>query len=213
MQIQSIIVGGGVGQRMGAGLAKQFRYLGQRRVAEYTLERFMCFAPDSLIWVVIAAEYESLAQELWSKYPQVRILIGGKERFFSVKNAVAQINPQGLVFVHDMVRPCVSAQLLQRCYLSAKEYGIAIPKIKPTETIRYQGQVLSRGNVALMQTPQTFRADWLKHAFQQDFRPEFTDEAAVLEQAGYQLHFVEGERQNIKITYLEDLKLAECLCQ
>lgn len=213
MQLQIIIVGGGRGTRMGAGLAKQFRFLGEKRVAEYSVNCFRKFAPEAKIWLVIAEEYLDLAREIWGAIPEVRIIAGGEERFYSVKRAVMQIEAQGLVFVHDMVRPCVSQELLERCYAGAEKYGSAIPFLSVSDTVRYAGKVIERKQVQLIQTPQTFRADWLKNAFKQDFRPEFTDEASVVEQAAYPLHFVQGDRENLKITYLEDLPFAEFLCR
>lgn len=213
MHLQIIIVGGGLGTRMGAGLAKQFRFLGEKRVAEYTVNCFRSFAPQAKIWLVIAEEYLELAHTIWGAIPEVNIIAGGEERFYSVKRAVTQIEAQGLVFVQDMVRPCVSQELLARCYAGAEQYGTAIPFLSASDTVRYAGKVIERKQVQLIQTPQTFRADWLKNAFKQDFRPEFTDEASVVEQAGYPLHFVQGDRANLKITYAEDLLMAEFLCQ
>lgn len=197
---------------MGGDLPKQFRFLATRRVAEYTVAAFRRFALEARIWLVIAREYQDLAVELWGHIPEIRIITGGKERFDSVKAAVRQIQPQGLVFVHDLVRPCVSQGLLERCYRAAKEHGSAVPALAATETVRYADKLIPRADVRLIQTPQVFRAEWLKQAFQQDFRPEFSDEAAVVEQAGYPLHFVQGERYNLKITYPEDLPVAEYLC-
>lgn len=213
MQVQVIIAGGGKGKRMGEAIAKQFLYLGKRRIAEYTMDAFINFVPNALIWVVVAIEYLDMARSLWKDYPQIMILPGDRERFFSVKVAVEQIHSNGLVFVHDMVRPFVSLDLLKRCYHGTIKHGSAIPQIKSASSIRYQGKPLDRNQVTLIQTPQTFRADWLKQAFKQDFCPEFTDEASVVERAGYPLYFVPGEYHNIKITYPEDLQFAEYLCQ
>jgi 2-C-methyl-D-erythritol 4-phosphate cytidylyltransferase len=143
------------------------------------------------------------------------VVKGGNTRFHSVKNGLKEINGEGIVFIHDGVRPLVSTQTIKNCYLTALEKGNALPVIAPSESVRevYNGQnrAVDRSRYFLVQTPQTFRTSLIKKAFEQPYNEKFTDDASVLENTGEKIYLVEGNRENIKITFPDDLKLASLL--
>jgi 2-C-methyl-D-erythritol 4-phosphate cytidylyltransferase len=132
-----------------------------------------------------------------------------------VKNGLESIDSQGLVAIHDGVRPLVSIDTIKRCFETAEKLGNAIPVTSPADTLRI---LTSNGNasvdrmqIKLIQTPQVFRTSLIKKAYQQNYLPEFTDDATVLEKTGERINLVEGNRENIKITNPEDLIIAQSL--
>ena len=140
---------------------------------------------------------------------------GGETRFHSVKNGLALVD-EGLVGVHDGVRPFVSQEVIARCFDNAREKKAVIPVIGVVETVRYMtscgSKTVPRDNYKLVQTPQVFDVLLLKRAYEQTYVDGFTDDASVVEAMGEQVFLVDGNRENIKITTPFDLKLAELLC-
>ncbi|MFM7727884.1 MAG: 2-C-methyl-D-erythritol 4-phosphate cytidylyltransferase, partial [Flavobacteriales bacterium] len=114
-------------------------------------------------------------------------------------------------------RPLVSTEMINRCFEEAGIHGTAIPAVTIPDSIRSLAagttRAEDRSRYIAVQTPQCFRAEYIAKAYTGTGRPEFTDDASVLEAAGIQLRFTEGERWNIKITFPEDLKVAEALLQ
>jgi 2-C-methyl-D-erythritol 4-phosphate cytidylyltransferase len=142
-----------------------------------------------------------------------KIAFGGETRFDSVKNGLEQISSEGIVFIHDGVRPLVSEKTIENCFETALEKGNALPVIPVSESIR---MVEASGNCSvdrskyfLVQTPQTFKVQLIKKAYQQANSNTFTDDASVLESFGEAIYLVDGNRENIKITFPEDLVYAE----
>ena len=122
----------------------------------------------------------------------------------------------GLVAVHDAVRPLVSVGLITKCFQVANETGNCIIGITPTDSVRKtleegKTESINRELLALIQTPQTFEINLLKKAYRTPYRNEFTDDASVVEYAGFKINLIAGERDNIKITYPEDLEIAAIL--
>ena len=125
---------------------------------------------------------------------------------------------QGVVGVHDGVRPFVSCDVIRRLYDAACTEGAAVPVVPVVETIRQllpegDSQTVDRSLYRLVQTPQVFRVGLLKESYSQPYREEFTDDASVVEAMGHHITLVEGNRENIKITTPADLRYAEALCQ
>ena len=148
-------------------------------------------------------------------YPDnIQIVQGGDTRFHSVKKGISTAEADDIIFVHDAVRCLVSSQLIMRCYETAMEKGSAIPVVPIRDSMRrMQGdgasEVVSREHLYAVQTPQTFQANTLLSAFDVEYQSSFTDEATVIQHAGSKVYTVEGEEQNIKITYPEDLLYAK----
>lgn len=214
----AIIVAGGSGTRFGSEVPKQFLPLDGKAVLMHTIEKFD--QAGAAIVVVLPAEH----QQTWidmcneSNFPVTHtVATGGKTRFESVKNGIAAIenlNDDDLVAVHDGVRPLASVELINRCYSTAQATGSAIPVVNPSNSIRQvmedgTSRQLLRSSLRAVQTPQTFRGELLKGAYDVDESPLFTDDASVVESVGYQVTLVEGEVTNIKITTPIDMIIAK----
>lgn len=220
MKLYAVIVAGGSGKRMGAEVPKQFLELGGRPLLMHTIEKFRSF--DSSIELITVLPEDQLRHwiELQEKYdfkiPQT-IVKGGSTRYYSVKNGLEFVESSGIVAIHDGVRPFVSTDTIKRCFETASRLGNAIPVITPSDTLRLvSGEAsspLNRANVRQVQTPQVFNSDLIKDAYMQDYSPEFTDDAIVLEKKGIKINLVEGNRENIKITNPEDMLISDALLE
>jgi 2-C-methyl-D-erythritol 4-phosphate cytidylyltransferase len=213
-----IIVAGGSGSRMGTEIPKQFLELCGKPVLMHTIQVFHDFDPESKIILVLPEDQQLFWEGLCLKHSFSlvhQVVSGGKTRFHSVQNGLSQIDGEGIVFIHDGVRPLVSRETLGRCLETAQESGNAIPVLPVTESLRKlegeQNISVDRSQYFSVQTPQTFRSNQILEAFQQDFDPAFTDDASVAEKAGFSIQMVEGNRENIKITTPTDLIIAEAL--
>ena len=213
-----IIVAGGKGLRMGGEVPKQFMPVGGLPVLMRTMLRFREYSPDlHIILVLPKAQQEywrSLCRQHQFNVPYL-LAQGGRTRFHSVQNGLMLIpdDAQGLVGVHDGVRPFVSVDVIARCYEAAKTERAVIPVTPVVETLRHiptQKNVL-RSDYCMVQTPQVFDIQLLKAANRQPYQDGFTDDASVVEAYGHEVKMVEGNRENIKITTPFDLKIAETL--
>ncbi len=212
-----IIVAGGKGLRMGGDIPKQFIPIGGRPVLMRTIERFRSYSADLLIIVVLPKSQQDYWRGLCEEYDfRVDYVLadGGETRFHSVKNGLALIpdDAEGVVGVHDGVRPFPSVAVIEACYAEARRTGAVIPVTPVVETLRHKsGRNVLRSDYMLVQTPQTFDIALLKRAFLQPYTEAFTDDASVVEAYGHNVTTVEGNRENIKITTPFDLKIAETL--
>lgn len=213
-----VIVAGGQGVRMGADRPKQFLEIGGKPILRHTIERFLAFDPSFEVIVVLP----SAQKEWWRDYcrqsgflERYSIVSGGITRFHSVQNALRYVGNEGLVAVHDGVRPLVSRPLLERIFEAAEEAPAVIPAVPVVESVRKVEEEasvpVSRDGLVLVQTPQVFAAEVLRKAYDQPFSPSFTDDASVVEASGVRVHVVPGDRMNLKITTPEDLQYAEGL--
>ena len=216
MKKYAIIVAGGSGTRMGGHLPKQFMLLRDKPVLYYTLKTFIEAYDDLQVILVLPVDYTDMGQEIIDAFfdkDRIRITAGGDTRFQSVKNGLALVEEESVVFVHDGVRCLLTKELIHRCYAMAAETGTAIPAIPSKDSIRLitdEGNAaFDRNRVMLIQTPQTFHSKIIVPAFQIDYKDKFTDEATVAEAYGMKVSLVEGEETNIKITRPVDLLLAE----
>ena len=141
------------------------------------------------------------------------IVAGGETRFHSVKNGLAHVTGNSVIFVHDAVRCLATPALIRSCYEQALQKGSAIPALAVTDSIRMiadgKTRIVDRNALRAVQTPQTFKAEIILPAFEQKYDPIFTDEASVVEAAGTDVFLIEGEKENIKITLPADMLLAE----
>lgn len=219
MRYYAIVVAGGTGNRMQNTVAKQFLLIENRPVLMHTLEAFHKCVLNPDIILVMNIHQQAYWKELCDTYnfniPHL-LIDGGKERFDSVKNGLDRIKDDGIVAVHDAVRPLVSASLILHTFQMAAQNGNAIAAIQPVDSVRRKTisnatEAINRDELFLIQTPQTFQISQLRKAYLQVFRNDFTDDASVVEKAGFTINLVEGERSNIKITYPQDLELASFL--
>lgn len=216
MKKTAIIVAGGTGQRMGTVVPKQFLAIEGKTILLHTIDQFVAAFSDINFVIVLPAGYIQEGKDLIASSrltQQFQFVAGGDTRFQSVKNGLAQVEQDAIVFVHDAVRCLLTPALIQRCYQQAVEKGSAIPAVSSTDTIRIiEGaahHVVDRENVMMIQTPQTFNAALLIKAFEQTYQTSFTDEANVVEASGTPVYLVDGEFENIKITRPLDLAIAE----
>jgi 2-C-methyl-D-erythritol 4-phosphate cytidylyltransferase len=220
MNLYAVIVAGGSGKRMGAEIPKQFLELAGKPVLMHTIERFKLFNEAIEIITVLPENQLRYWAELQKKYlftiPHT-LVKGGSSRFFSVRNGLKLVNPPGLVAIHDGVRPFVSIDTIKRCFEVAEKHGNAIPVVCTDDSLRMitdQGSIpVNRMHIKKVQTPQVFKAELIKKAYLQEYSPEFSDDATVLEKTGEMIVLVEGNRENIKITNPEDIIISEALLQ
>lgn len=214
----AVIVAGGTGRRMRGTIPKQFIEINGKPVIIYSLEAFYKYDNSIQFIIALHEDYFSVWEEVIKKYPIFSNLIivpGGNTRFHSVCNAIKMIKDESLVAIHDAVRPLVSWQTIEKCYRTAEKAGNAVPCLEMRESVREvkltRTRSVDRDKFRTIQTPQVFRSDILKKAYRQKYRKNFTDDATVVEKAGYKIILVDGNRENIKITTKEDLILAETL--
>ena len=215
-----IIVAGGKGLRMGSDIPKQFLPIGGKPVLMRTLDRFRAYDDALQIILVLPEAQQAYWRELCGQYHfdvEYQLANGGQTRFHSVQNGLALVpdEAEGVVGVHDGVRPFPSIEVIRNCYETAKTKKAVIPVIPVVETVRHlEGEksvTVPRGEYRLVQTPQTFDIQLLKAANRQPYNDGFTDDASVVESYGFEITLVEGNRENIKITTPYDLKIAEVL--
>jgi len=214
-----IIVAAGSGSRMGGKIPKQYLQLKGRPLIVHTLERFHRFDPDMKLVVVLAPAHKELWEQMAASYELARgvtLVLGGATRYDSVKSGLNLIDKETLTGIHDAVRPLVSQDTLIRCYDAALRKGSGIPVVEMDESVRMLdaegGSVqMDRSSLKRVQTPQVFRSDRIKKAYQQPYKSAFTDDASVYETVYGPLTLVEGNRENIKLTTPTDMQLAQLL--
>ena len=225
-----IIVAGGKGLRMGSDIPKQFLPIGGKPVLMRTLERFREYSDDIQIILVLPEAQQEYWHQLCDEYHfdvEYTLANGGQTRFHSVQNGLAKVpdDAQGVVGVHDGVRPFPSIEVIKNCYETARTAKAVIPVIPVVETVRQLidsdsqlsilnsqlSKTVPRDQYRLVQTPQTFDIQLLKSANRQPYNDGFTDDASEVEAFGHKITLVEGNRENIKITTPYDLKIAEVL--
>ena len=212
----AIIVAGGSGSRMQHDIPKQFIPVAGKPILMHTIERFYNYSAHIRLVVVLPKEQLETWRELCREH-EFKIfhmtVPGGATRFGSVKNGLGAVIGDGLVAVHDGVRPFVAKETIAVAFAAAANYGSGVVAVSPKDSIREltaDGSIaVPRANYKLVQTPQVFRASILQRAYEQPVQAHFTDDASVVESIGEKITLVEGSYRNIKITTPEDLILAE----
>ena len=219
MKKHILIVAGGKGLRMGGDIPKQFLPVCGKPVLMRTLEAFHVYDASIHLILVLPVSQQAYWKQLCEEYQfnlAHEIADGGETRFHSVKNGLALVKEDGLVGVHDGVRPFVSQEVIARCYDEALSLKAVIPVVGVVETVRHLtdegSETVPRDQYKLVQTPQVFDVALLRRAYEQTYTDMFTDDASVVEALGEKVYLVEGNRENIKLTTPFDLKLAELLC-
>lgn len=214
----TIIVAGGTGSRMQSDLPKQFMELQGLPLLMHTINKFYTYdetmeirlaLPDSMneTWGMLCKEYNFNVP--------CKIYPGGETRYHSVKNCLIDLPSSSIVAVHDGVRPLVSIETISRCFELASQNGTAVPAVPVSESIRRVDGEDSvsedRSNFRLIQTPQIFGSEILLDAYNLPYDESFTDDASVIEKAGYKIYLAVGNEDNIKITTPKDLQIAKVL--
>ena len=218
MEKYVIIVAGGSGKRMGGEVPKQFLLVAGKPILMHTVEAFTRTSIDFKFILVLPEEHFSTWNSLCEQYnfsEPMQMVAGGKERFFSVKNALAYVPTDALVAVHDGVRPFASKETILEAFDVAAEKGAAVPVIDEVDSLRRvqagESQSVNRSEYKRVQTPQVFQSTILKSAYNQEFSSLFTDDASVVESIGERITLTTGNVENIKITTPHELLLAEAL--
>ena len=222
-EVYVVIVAGGKGLRMGGEKPKQFQDLKARPVLMHTLERFREALPEGKLILVLPEWWVTMWRDLCRQHAfsvDHELVKGGDTRFHSVKNGLDAIRgEEGVVAVHDGVRPFVAVDVIRECVKQALTGACVVPVIAPVESVRLkQGdtdrtQSIDRNLCLLVQTPQVFPLNRLRQAYSQPYQSLFTDDASVVEADGGQVEVVEGNRENIKLTTPFDWAVAQLLCQ
>ena len=214
-----LIVAGGRGTRMGGPQPKQFLELAGRPVLMHTLEAFDRWDASARLIVVLPEDQIDTWKRLCEAHVFGRIhrvVAGGETRFHSVRNGLDAVASDGLIAVHDGVRPLVAPSVIAACFAAAADGGAAVPVVPVVESVREVdadggSRPVDRTRLRVVQTPQVFRADVLRAAYRLLYDPRFTDDASVVEASGVAVRLVPGNRENIKLTTPMDLLLAEQL--
>lgn len=214
----AIIVAGGKGTRIKSAVPKQFLPLLGKPILLHTLEAFHRYSPQVRIILVLPEDdfprWQALAEQHGYNAP-ITLQRGGDTRFQSVRNGLDKIEGDGLVAIHDGVRPLVSADIIGASYRLAAVHQSAVAAVRLKESIRMTDQdntkAMDRSRFRLIQTPQTFQVHLIKQAYQIKEDASLTDDASVAERAGHIISLFEGSYENIKITTPEDLVIAEAL--
>lgn len=216
MKKVALIVAGGRGIRMQSKEIKQFLKIGDYPLLMYSICAFYNYDANMEIILILPENEIRNWKKLCNEYNFTidhRIIKGGEFRFHSVKNGISLVDDHSLVAIHDGVRPLIDKDTIARCIMTAEEKGNAVPVIPLKDSIRR----LDNGNsipedrlkFVLIQTPQVFYSDILKKAYTQDYHPDFTDDACVVEKMGYKIELINGNEENIKITTPNDLITAD----
>ena len=226
MHVNVVIVAAGKGTRLQSELPKPFLSVADRPILVHTLRRFTPIEMVRRIVVVVAAERETLCQEVLhthGPWPQpITVIHGGAERQDSVRNGLAALEPQcEIVVIHDAARPFISVEAIQRSIDAAAETGSAVVATPVRDTIKRADaqhtirETVSRHDLWLAQTPQTFRVEVIRaaHRWAQRRNIAGTDDATLVEQMGQPVRIVPGDALNFKITTPDDLALAQAVLQ
>jgi 2-C-methyl-D-erythritol 4-phosphate cytidylyltransferase len=214
-----IIVAGGAGTRMGSAIPKQFLLIKGKPVLMHTIEKFITFDSSLDLIITLPENQMETWKNLCTQYNfnyNHKVVIGGFTRFHSVQNALVEVAADsGIVAIHDGVRPLVSIETIKKCFEVAESKGNAIPAIQVNESIRRisgnASEIVNRDGICIVQTPQVFKYNTIIAAYTQAYAPEFTDDASVVEKSGVSINFIDGNRENVKITFPADIVFVEKL--
>ncbi len=223
----AIIVAAGSGLRMKSARPKQYLDLAGLPVLSRTLMVFDNHPEIETIFLVVSpGEIEFCRKEILSKArwkKDIVLVPGGKERQDSVyeglKAAGGYMEEDGIILIHDGVRPLVAREMITACIACAKKSGACIPGIPASDTLKqvnsdgFIASTVPREEIWFAQTPQAFSLKLIRDGFEYAFanRLSLTDDAAVLEVFGKPVRMIPGSRNNIKITTPEDLRIAAAL--
>ena len=217
MKKVALIVAGGDGKRMNSDVPKQFLHLNNRPILLHTIKKFSHFDKIILVLPEKKIDYWNQLCQKFNFNKNYILVKGGKNRFYSVKNGLEKINEKSIVAIHDGVRPLVSKHLIDNLISQTKEKNGVVPVVPVKNSIRkvkgLNSIFINRDDLYQVQTPQCFISSDIKDAYNQEFTKKFTDDAVVFEANGGKISTILGEEKNLKITTIEDLKIANIFMQ
>ena len=212
-----IITAGGIGKRMGSSIPKQFIEIKGLPILMRTIQRFYEFDATCQIIVTLPSDWISFWNELIEKHDfriNHQLVDGGVERYDSIKNAI-YFCKHDIIAIHDGVRPFVSNETIHKTIELAKQKGSAIPTLPLKESLRQvkngQSIAVKRSEYVNVQTPQVFQKEIIEKAYSIPFHEAITDDASLVEEAGFEVFLCDGNEENIKITTQFDLKIGNFL--
>lgn len=213
-----ILAAAGNGSRMNNELPKQYLEINGKPMIVWTLEAFKLFVEVEHMIIVISNFHENYWNEITKYYPQFKkckITFGGPTRFHSIKSGLKYVPIDSLVAIHDAARPMVNNKTIENCFKIAENKGNAIPVISCNESLRQKtgnhNKSINRDEIKIVQTPQAFKSETLKDAYQLTYDEFFTDDASIVEKYGKNINLTDGNPENIKVTTTFDLKLASLI--
>mgnify|MGYP001824942058 CR=1 FL=1 len=219
MIYQAVIVAGGKGERFGNDIPKQFLNLHSKPVLSWSIEAFFPLVKD-LVVVLPEDQVDHWLNLSGSSIENIDYIItnGGRTRSESVLNGLNALPQSGdsLIAIHDAARPLITQNMIRDLFRSCEEHGNAVPVTKMRDSLRSIGdkgasKPLDRDRIVAVQTPQIFTGADLRKAYADHSQNSFTDDAGLVESAGMKVHLVNGDPWNIKLTYPDDLIVAESL--
>lgn len=214
----AIVVAGGKGTRIKSAVPKQFLELRGKPILMHTLQAFIDYSADLNLVLVLPEDDMTRWSQLCLQHhftPRLQVVRGGATRFQSVRNGLEALPDEGLVAIHDGVRPLVNSDIIGASFRLAAVHGSAVAAVRLKESLRMTDQdtttAVDRSKFRLIQTPQTFGCKLIKDAYRVQEETSMTDDASVAEHAGHLISLFEGSYENIKITTPEDLVIAEAL--
>lgn len=214
----TIITAGGIGSRMKSDIPKQFIPVNNLPVLMHTINTFYRFDKNLEIILSLPSahiEYWEMLKQKYNFNIHHTIVAGGATRFESVKNALQQTHGQGYTAIHDGVRPLVSCETIKEAFRCAAQFGNAVAAVDIVFSIRKiennENYSVDRSNFCEIQTPQIFRTQDIKEAYNQEYSELFTDDSSVMEAYGKKIYLSKGNAENIKITRKLDITIVEAL--
>lgn len=225
MTYSVIIAAGGEGKRIDSSIPKPYIKIKNIPLIIWTLKHFDKTKEIKKIIIVTHKEWVDYCKELLNKYlPEAKtgntekkyyVIKGGKERQDSVNEGLRYVDTD-FVFIHDVARPFINSSLILNLIESSKKYDAVIPGIPAVNTLKevssgFVIKHLTRDKIYEIQTPQLFRTEVLKTAYKKAYKDKFyaTDDSALVERLGIKVKVIQGLKNNIKITYPEDLLYAD----
>ena len=223
-QVTAIIVAGGSGKRMGTNIKKQFIEMNEKEILAHTIETFnRSKVIDDIIVVVGEEDCQRVQEDIVNKYGYYKVskvVKGGKERQDSVYNGLIAVQKETeYVMIHDGARPFISETIIEKALKVTKEKKatvVAVPVKDTIKVVNQEGKVEgtpNRSTLWSVQTPQSFEKQLLMRAYEfaREKKLDVTDDSMIVEAYGSEVHIVEGEYNNIKITTIEDLDLGQAI--
>ncbi len=213
-----VIAAAGSGNRLQADTPKQYLKINGKPVIVWAIRAFLPFIKTENIIVTVSRSHQDLWDGLKNDHGELRkvkSVYGGPERFHSVMAALKLVPDEAVVAIHDAARPLVNRETIRNCFRLAGIKGNAVPVANVQNSIRLlengENKNLARKKLRTVQTPQVFKSSVIKKAYKTNYLDFFTDDASVIEHAGHKIHLCTGNDENIKITTITDLMLAEII--
>ena len=222
--VYAAVLAGGSGLRMGGNMPKQFLSVGDKPIIIRSIEAFLDSGSVDKVFVAVSSDFLDYTKELIAEYigeNDISVVAGGKNRnetLLNVLRSIDEINDDDVILTHDAVRPFIDKRIIDENISAAREYGACNTVVPAVDTIlrssdgKFIESVPVRSEIFHAQTPQSFSVKKLLSLYEnlsEDEMETFTDSCSVFLAAGERVFLVTGDRNNIKLTYPEDMERAE----